>query len=385
MNGIIEKREKFESIFEKNEEVISTSPGRINLIGEHTDYNGGWVLPAAIDKNSIVLLAKNDLSIIRAYAFDLDEHLEYSPDEIPKHQGWNSYIIGVIEEVRKVKKIEGGFDILIGGNVPFGAGLSSSASIECALAYGINELFHLDISKEKLAKICQAAEHHYVGVKCGIMDQYASMMGKSGYALYLDCKTIQHQYIPIDLGEYAFLLCNTNVSHSLASSEYNTRREQCEQGVQILQKYHPNIQYLRDVDEALLKRHRQEIPDIIYQRCLYVVQENDRVNNAISVLECNDLEKLGELMYASHAGLSKMYEVSCPELDFLVEATFEHPSILGSRMMGGGFGGCTLNLIHKDTIDDFIKDVQPRYQREFGKEFSPYIAHIGDGARIINF
>jgi galactokinase len=383
MESLEEKKSTFVNKFGQRHELISCAPGRVNLIGEHTDYNEGWVLPAAIDKVSTVLLAKNDVGIIRTYAYDLKEDFEFSMKEDRPHEGWQSYVYGVIKILGK-KHIETGFDVLISGNVPFGAGLSSSASIECALAYGMNELFQLGKSKKELAFVAQGAEHNYVGVKCGIMDQYASMMGKTGHAMYLDCFTIEHEYVPLELGDYVLLLCNTNVSHSLASSAYNTRREQCEAGVAILKRHHYSIQSLRQVTEEMLHQYKNDFPDIIFQRCLYVVQENDRVKKCVKALRKGDLKALGLYMYASHRGLSEMYEVSCVELDFLVNQTKGNKNILGSRMMGGGFGGCTINIIHKDEVNEFIEKVKPIYFNEFKKEMTTYIANIGNGARVFS-
>lgn len=383
MELLEEKKSAFLEKFGQRQELISCAPGRVNLIGEHTDYNEGWVLPAAIDKVSTVLLAKNNLGVIRTYAYDLKESFEFSMSEESIHEGWQSYVYGVIKILHR-KHIAEGFDVLISGNVPFGAGLSSSASIECALAYGVNELFSLGKSRKELAFVAQGAEHNYVGVKCGIMDQYASMMGKTGHAMYLDCLEIEHEYVPLELGDYVLLLCNTNVSHSLASSAYNTRREQCEAGAALLRKHHYNIKSLRQATEEMLYQYKGDFTDVIFQRCLYVVQENERVKKCVKALKKGDLKALGLYMYASHKGLSEMYEVSCEELDFLVEQTRGNKNILGSRMMGGGFGGCTINIIHKEAVNDFIEKVKPIYFNEFKKEMTTYIANIGNGAVIIN-
>ena len=382
MDNLQEKKQVFLEQFGQKEELISTAPGRVNLIGEHTDYNNGWVFPAAIDRVSTILLAKNSLNRIRAYAYDLKENFDFPLRDDSSHQGWESYIYGVVRTLQKQVDIPSGFDILVTGNVPFGAGLSSSASIECALANGMNELFQLGIPKKELAFIAQGAEHDYVGVKCGIMDQYASMMGKKDHAMFLDCKTIEHEYVPLELGDYLLLLCNTNVSHSLANSEYNTRREQCETGVAILKKHDHHIQSLRDVSEELLHQYKDELSDLIFKRCLYVVQENDRVKKCVDALKSGNLKALGLHMYDSHRGLSEMYEVSCEELDFLVEQSKENPKILGSRMMGGGFGGCTINIIHKDEVQHFIQKVSPIYFKKFGKEMTTIIANIGEGCSV---
>lgn len=382
MDSLQEKKQIFLQRFNQKATLTSTAPGRVNLIGEHTDYNNGWVFPAAIDKVATILLAKNSLGCIRSYAYDLKEHFDFPLIDAAAHQNWGSYIYGVVRVMQRQADLSSGFDILVSGDVPFGAGLSSSAAIECALANGLNELFELGIPKKELAFIAQKAEHDYVGVQCGIMDQYASIMGKKDHAMFLDCKTVRHEYVPLELGNYLLLLCNTNVSHSLADSEYNTRREQCEMGVGILKKYQHNIQSLRDVSEELLHLHKEEFPDLIFKRCLYVIQENNRVKKCVDALKSGNLEALGLHMYEAHWGLSEMYEVSCDELDFLVEQTKENPKILGSRMMGGGFGGCTINIIHKDEVQHFIQKVSPLYLEVFGKEMTPIIANIGEGCAV---
>ncbi len=374
---------KFNDLFKNKRELIIRAPGRVNLIGEHTDYNEGWVLPASINKCSTVLLRKNNLDYSRAYAYDLDKHFEFKLNDRQKHSHWESYIFGVAMEMKNRQAKLENFDVLITGEVPFGAGMSSSASIECALVFGLNELFKCGFSKQELAHITQMAEHHFVGVKCGIMDQFTSLMGKDKHCLFLDCKTLDYEYIPLELNDYILLLCNSNVSHSLASSEYNIRREQCEQGVEILKKYKTRINSLRDVSLDELIQYKNHFPAIIYQRCLYVVQENERVHQAVEALKKGDLNLLGKLMYLSHYGLSKLYEVSCVELDFLVEQSLENKSILGSRMMGGGFGGCTINIIHKDAIDDFIEKISKKYFHQFKKEMTPYIVELGEGVRVV--
>ncbi len=375
----------FRNHFSQNPHLKATSPGRVNIIGEHTDYNGGWVLPAAIDKQAMVLIAKNGLDQHRFYAYDIQEAFEFGLAENPPTNGWEKYAFGVVRSLEKHRDIPQGMDVLITGNVPFGAGLSSSAAIECALALAINDLFELGLDKKTLAYICQKAEHDYVGVKCGIMDQFASLFGQENHAMLLDCQKVDHEYVPLELGEHVLLLCNTNVSHSLASSAYNDRRAACEKGVSILKQYYPNISQLRDVDEQQLNAQRDQLDADILTKCLYVVQENARVIQACQALKDGDLQQLGQLMYASHDGLSNMYDVSCKELDFLVGQARHFDAIIGSRMMGGGFGGCTINIIHKDEVNHFIEKVAPLYESEFGKEMTPIIAQIGNGAQSHHF
>ncbi len=378
--------EEFLELYQENPRFISFAPGRVNIIGEHTDYNDGFVLPAAVDKGTTVLIRGNGLDKCRAYAFDLEEYFEFDisqPDGLAS--GWQKYVVGVSFETKAVKNFDSGFDLVISGNVPQGAGMSSSASLECAIVGGINAVFSLNLSKEEMARISQKAEHNYAGVKCGIMDQFASAMGKENHCIFLDCRSLEYQHIPLDLGEYSLLLCNTNVSHSLADSEYNTRREQCEKGISILQEFYPEIKKLRDVELSDLIMNKNNFEDIIFQRCLYVITENNRVKDAISALQQNDLITLGELMYQSHQGLSELYEVSCEELDFLVQESKKFDYILGARMMGGGFGGCTINIIHKNKIEEFKNYISPIYKKEFNLSLDFIEANIGGGLSVISY
>jgi len=378
-------KSKFTELY-GHEPSLFRSPGRINLIGEHTDYNEGFVMPAAIDKEMVAALAPNgNESKCRLFAFDLDDSFEFDLNQMaPVDQGWPNYVMGVVDQILKRGEQLKGFDCVVGGDVPLGSGLSSSAAFECVIAYGLNDLFKLGISKLDLVKISQKAEHNYAGVMCGIMDQFASMMGKKDSAFRLDCKTLEYNYFPLDLKEYQILLINTNVKHSLASSEYNTRRQECERGVEILKKSHPEVNSLRDVTMEMLKKHQSEFEQITYQRCKFVIEENDRVLKSGKALVEGDLSAFGQLVYGSHDGLSKEYEVSCPELDFLVDETREKEFILGARMMGGGFGGCTLNVIKKDEIAKFLAEVGPRYLEKFGKEITPIEVSIEDGTSGIS-
>ncbi len=372
---------KFKELYKK-EPIISRSPGRVNLIGEHTDYNDGFVLPAAVDKEIVFALQKNSSNTVRVFALDLNESGEFFLDNFRRSEGWINYIIGVFAELsKKGVKVEG-TDILFSGNVPLGSGMSSSAALECALATGLNYLYNGNLSQIDLALVSQAAEHNFAGVKCGIMDQYASVFGKKNKVIKLDCRTLEHIYYDFDFADYLILLCDTNVKHTLASSEYNTRRSQCERGVEIIKRKYPNIKNLRDVDIEMIESCKDEMDEIIYKRCRYVIDENNRVEKACEMLEMKNFKAFGELMYKSHEGLRDMYEVSCSELDFLVEETLKHSYVLGARMMGGGFGGCTINLIHKDYVDEFVNIASQKYFDEFKKEMKNYIVRVGDGARI---
>lgn len=370
-----------------NHAVVSQSPGRINLIGEHTDYNEGLVLPAAIDKNSVFQLSKNGTSnqanikatnVSEQFSFDLTNFS-------PLVSGWQNYVMGVVSELQKLGAKFSGFDGEFGGNVPIGSGMSSSAALECSLAFGLNELFDLQFDRWQLIKACQMAEHNYAGIQCGIMDQFASMMGKKNQAMLLDCRTLEFKYFPLELGQYEILLLNSNVSHTLASSEYNTRKAECEEGIAILKKLYPTaeIKTLRDVVYTMLPICREHFPEKIYQRCRHVVLDNSRVLKATTALKNRDFQALGNLIYASHHSLQNDYEVSCPELDFLVQQTMDYPYVLGSRMMGGGFGGCTINIIEKSRTEEFIHKISSSYRSRFGIDTTPYTVSIDDGTRII--
>ncbi|MEO0340731.1 MAG: UDP-glucose--hexose-1-phosphate uridylyltransferase, partial [Bacteroidota bacterium] len=366
-------------------DLIAHAPGRINIIGEHTDYNGGFVLPAAIaEAVSIAVRKHEDEDTCILHALDLGESYQFRLSQLaPKVDGgWPNYLMGVVHELKQLGGDIKGFEAAIGGNVPLGSGMSSSAAVECATAFALNGLFDLGFDKLELIKAAQLAEHHYVGTKCGIMDQFASVMGAPNAVIRLDCESLDYAYFPLILGEYELLFLNTNVSHSLADSAYNDRRAACEKGVQILQQYYPEVSLLRHVDPSMLEKHKGELGERVYTRCQFIVQEIARVLQACEALLSKDFEQLGALMYETHEGLSKAYEVSCPELDFLVDATKDKDYIIGARMMGGGFGGCTINLIKKGYADLFIDEVGPAYLEQFGKAMTPIRTTIGEGARI---
>jgi galactokinase len=303
-------------------------------------------------------------------------------NDLKPREGWINYVIGVFSEIAaKGLKIDG-TDIVFAGDVPIGAGMSSSAALECALANGLNTLYKGSLDKLQLALVAQAAEHNFAGVKCGLMDQFASMFGKSNNVIKLDCRSMQHEYFHFDFSDFSLVLCDTGVKHSLASSEYNTRRAQCEEGVRIIQKKYSTVINLRDVTLAMMLNLKNDLNPVIYKRCIYVVEENLRVENACQVLLKNDFVNFGKLMYHSHDGLKNKYEVSCSELDFLVNCTIGNNDVLGSRMMGGGFGGCTINLIKRGAVNKFIDELSPVYQKEFGRLLKTYVVKIGDGARV---
>jgi len=365
--------------------VQAVSPGRINLIGEHTDYNEGYVMPAAINQTIKVSIQKNGSpNQCNAHSLDLDERFSFDLNNITAQpQGWQNYILGVTAELQKIGAHFEGFDVSFGGDVPIGAGLSSSAALECSFATALNELFNLGFRQMQLIKAAQLSEHNYAGTMCGIMDQFASTMGKSNSVIRLDCKTLDYDYFPLDLGQYKLLLINTKVSHSLADTEYNTRREECEQAVATIAQLHPNVKSLRYVDMRLLQKYQSQLSPIVYQRAKYIIEENARVQAASKALEEKDFTKLGQLLYQSHHGLQHEYEVSCKELDFLVDLTRDKDYILGARMMGGGFGGCTLNFIEEEKIPVFIEEAYAKYSDQFNIDPEHYIVSIGDGARIV--
>ena len=366
--------------------ILAQAPGRINIIGEHTDYNNGFVLPAAIDKKTKVWLKKNgDPSIAKIKAGNLDEEVIFNLNAFqPKESGWENYMMGVVHELQKIGAKFSGFDCEFEGNVPIGGGMSSSASLECALATGLNELFDLGFDKWQLIKACQMAEHNFVGIKCGIMDQFASIMGKKNQVMLLDCQSLDFEYFPLDLGDYQLLLLNTNVSHALASSEYNTRRAECEEGVQILQNKFPAVQSLRDASFEMLLQTADKLPTKVANRCRHIVLENDRVQMATKALMNKNFKQLGQLIYQSHFSLQKDYGVSCPELDFLVQQTLDKEYILGSRMMGGGFGGCTISIIEKKSVVSFTDLIAKEYKNQFGIDLSPYAVSIENGAGLVD-
>lgn len=374
---------RFQELYQK-EPLVVRSPGRVNLIGEHTDYNEGFVLPAAINKEIYFAIALNGTDTFRVYAYDLEECAEFNLKAISRSdKAWANYLLGVIAQFQKAGLAIKGFDLVFGGNVPMGAGLSSSAAVECGLAFALDHLHGLGLDRLTLVQMAQQAEHEYAGVLCGIMDQFASMSGKSNHAVKLDCRSLAYEYYPLDMQDYRIVLCDTQVKHNLASSEYNTRRQECATGVAVLQQYYPEMKSLRDATLAMLSRHEAELDQVVYRRCRYVVSENGRVEQACQDLQQGNIKAFGEKMYASHQGLQHDYQVSCPELDFLVEEAKNSAAVLGGRMMGGGFGGCTINLVQADVVHDFIQRMSRVYQQRFGVELKAYIAEIVDGSSLI--
>jgi galactokinase len=343
--------------------VVVRSPGRVNLIGEHTDYNQGFVLPAAVDRGiAMALKARSDRRYV-LHALDLGRRLEGDLGELAPHPDrWPNYLLGVLDQLQKAGHRLGGFELVYGGDLPIGAGMSSSAALECGLAFAMNELNGLGLDRLTMAKLSQAAEHTFVGVKCGIMDQMASLLSQKDHVMMLDCQDLSCRFVPFHSPVKIFL-CDTQVARALAESGYNQRRRQCEAGVALLRKYAPAVHSLRDVSLELLDAHRSEFDPIVYRRCRYVIEENLRVIAACEALERDNVELLGRLMNQSHQGLSRAYEVSCPELDVLAEAAAALPGVLGARMMGAGFGGCTINLVEVGAEDAFVQGMAPAFAR----------------------
>ncbi len=396
---------KFKDLFNQVPLFIR-SPGRINLIGEHTDYNMGFVLPAAINKAICLGIQKREDNEIHLHSMDYNDDHKTTIDKIVKSgKLWPDYILGVVDQVNKMDIVEDGegsrirridkmprgnistgFNIVFGGDIPPGAGLSSSAALECATAFALNELFGLRMEKIDMVKISQAAENEFVGMKCGIMDQFASMFGKKDHLIRLDCQSLEYTYIPFHLQGVKVVLFDTRVKHSLASSAYNERREQCEEGVRLVMSggLRSEVRSLRDVTEEDLLRYVQPVNELVYNRCTFIVAEIQRLLGGCKDLENNDIDAFGKKMFETHDGLSNLYEVSCKELDVLVDMVKDDPNVLGARMMGGGFGGCTINLVKNEAVEELIEKVSEMYKKETGVEMLVYEVGVENGTKIIS-
>jgi len=365
--------------------IIVKSPGRINIIGEHTDYNNGFVLPAAIDKAAYIAMSLREDTEIHLVAHDLNESFSTRIEDL-KPTGdisWPNYILGSAAQFQKNGLALRGFNAVLLSDVPIGAGLSSSAAIECATVFALNELLGTNLTRLNMLGMAQKAEHEYAGVMCGIMDQFASMMGKKDHVIRLDCQSLEYQYAPLKLEGYKIVLFNTNVKHSLASSEYNTRRNECTQAVDWVRQFEPSVQSLREVTERMLDQYVKPHNELIDKRSRFVVQEVERLLNGCLDLGNGDIQALGKKMFLTHEGLSKMYEVSCRELDWLVDFVKDSPNVMGARMMGGGFGGCTINIVKEDVIDALIESIKSAYEEAMGLPLSIYIASIENGTERI--
>ena len=400
-------RSHFFNHFNQHPSVVVKSPGRINLIGEHIDYNHGFVLPAAIDKYIEVAIGKRNDGALHMVALDLGETIIVPTHNLMPHTIiWVNYIIGVVDQVFNRMKathdefnsiennlasvknnlssnetnLAAGFNISVQGNIPLGAGLSSSAALECAVLFAINELYGLSFTKMEMALMAQSAEHTFAGVKCGLMDMFASLHGQKNKAILLDCDSLAFTYYPIELKDYSIVLFDTQIKHALASSEYNTRRVECEQGLKIIQEKYPSVKTFRDIS---IEQVEECLVTKVYQRCKYVVEEIARVQLAVQDLQKGDMQAFGKKMFETHEGLSKLYEVSCPELDFLVNELAHNENVLGARMMGGGFGGCTINIIKKTAVEEITLALTAKYAQVMHKQLSYYIISIEDGTQLV--
>lgn len=377
-------RSRFIKHFDGTTGNVYASPGRINLIGEHTDYNGGFVFPGAVDKGIMAEIRPNGTKKVLAYSIDLKDYVEFGLEESDAPRAsWARYIFGVCRELIKRGVEVKGFNTAFSGDVPLGAGMSSSAALESTFAFALNEMFGDNkIDKFELAKIGQATEHNYCGVNCGIMDQFASVFGKKGNLIRLDCRSLEYQYFPFDPVGYRLVLLDSKVKHELASSAYNKRRQSCENAVAAIQKKHPHVEFLRDANMDMLNEVKAEISAEDFMRAEYVIGEIQRVLDVCDALERADYETVGQKMYETHHGMSKLYEVSCEELDFLNDIAKEC-GVTGSRVMGGGFGGCTINLVKDELYDAFIETATKRFDEQFKHKPAVYNVVISDGSRRV--
>lgn len=375
---------KFEFIFD-DVPLLVKSPARINLLGEHTDYSDGLVLPATINRWIIFGISKRKDRIVKIHANDLNDEIQFNLNDIQNSEKeWPNYLMGVVFELLKMNYSVSGFNCLFGGNIPQGAGLSSSAAIECGLLFALNELFNFGIDKFEMAKIAQRAENEFVGMKCGIMDQFINLFGKEDCFVKLDCRSLEYEYYPFVSEDVSVVLCDSRINHSLASSEYNKRREECAEAVQILKPNIDNLKSLRDLTPESLQKFQHELNKTLYKRCNFVVNENIRVKKACEDLLQHDFIALGKEMFETHAGLRKDYEVSCSELDFLVEIATEQKGVHGARMMGGGFGGCTINLVQKRILNDFKSKIFEQYYAHTRKKAKIFEVSIVGGTSLIS-
>jgi galactokinase len=374
-------RDRFEEWSGKSPRIF-LAPGRVNLIGEHTDYNDGFVMPAAINSYTWIAAAKRSDEILNVSSEHFRESVQLRLTALagPPRKHWSDYVRGVASVFQSASHKLGGADILTYSDVPIGAGLSSSASLEISTALALIALSGIDLPPLEMAKLCQCAEHEYAGTRCGIMDQFIAVFGRARCALMLDCRSLDYQALTLP-ADISIVICNSMVKHDHAAGEYNLRRADCEDGVRLLQQFLPSIRALRDVSLADLERHRDKLPERVYRRCRHVVTENQRVLDAAAALRTEDNAALGKLMYESHASMRDDYEISCPELDFLVEFAADSEGVYGSRMTGGGFGGCTVNLVRTDAVEDFRYRISAEYKKKTGKNCEIYVCSAAQGAR----
>ncbi len=384
-------RERLRAIFHKlykREPRLFRAPGRVNLIGEHTDYNEGFVLPMAIERETVVAGAARDDSLVRVHAFDVKESAEFdlsapAGERVRGH--WLDYVEGVARVLQERGASLRGADLAIHSDVPAGAGLSSSAALEVSVGLALLSLSDLKFDLTALALAAQRAEQTYAGIKCGIMDQFTSALGRERHALLIDCRSLETEYLPLETDETAVVICDTRVKHELAASEYNTRRAECERGVELLRKSLPDIRALRDVSVSDFLPIEELLPEPIRRRCRHVVTENERTLAAAKALRAGEMRLMGRLMYLSHRSLRDDFEVSCAELDLLVEIASSFAGTVGARMTGGGFGGCTVNLVRRESLAEFQKIIVREYAKAVSYEPAIYLSEPGDGAQEIAF
>ena len=365
---------------------VVRAPGRVNLIGEHTDYNDGYVFPMAINFDIVMAARKRPDQLVRMHAIDFESTVEFSlahPIQYDAEERWSNYLRGVLWALQEAGARLSGMEMAFLGTIPQGSGLSSSAALEVATAVAVQHLTGFDIALPELALLCQKAENDFVGMKCGIMDQFISLLGRKDHALFIDCRTLDYERIPLELGDYRILVCHSGVKHSLVDSEYNRRRQECETGVRILAAKYSTVRALRDAGLDMLAACRAQMPPVIYQRCHHVITENERVLKSVKALKAGDLKLFGQLLNQSHDSLRDDYEVSCAEVDLLVTLARKVEGVLGARITGGGFGGCTVNLIHADAVDEFSKQVLPEYHKQTGIEAQVYVSTAANGAEIL--
>lgn len=379
MNNTLLKKIKSEfiNLFDKKP-IVAYAPGRINLIGGHTDYNGGYVFPAAIDKGIFAAVSKSQGEVCRVKALDVNEDFQFMLSEISPipQRGWQNYLLGVIAQLQKKGLTIKAFDLVFGGDIPIGSGLSSSASLENSILLALNQLFKLELSKKEMIQMAQKAEHEFAGVACGILDQYASMFGRKGQAFLLNCKSMEVLYTKADFRLYELILINSNVHHELSSSAYNERRKTCEA---VAKKTGVNV--VSELNQAMLFENKLELTNDEFQKAQYIIKENERVLLAYKALKTGDIPTFGSMMYATHDGLKNEYQISCPEIDFLVDLARKY-NVIGSRILGGGFGGCTLNLIKKGDTEQ-IEKICKEYKDKFKITPSIIPLKLGEGAKIL--
>ena len=372
-------RGAFQAAYGGSPEVVVAAPGRVNLIGEHTDYNDGFVMPVAIDRQIVIAAGRRPDRRIELRSLDMGGMASFSLDHITHddQQRWSNYERGVAKIFLEASLAIGGLNAVITGDVPIGAGLSSSAAVEVATGYTFKTLYDLDLNRVQLALLAQRAENDFVGMRCGIMDQYISALGRANHALLIDCRSLDYRLVPLPAGG-SIIVCDTRVQRGLVDSEYNARRRECEAGARLL-----GVEALRDVTPEELEARANELSPLTLKRCRHVVYENQRVLDGMAALEAGDLRAFGQLMYASHASLRDDYEVSCPQLDAMVEATREAPGVCGARMTGAGFGGCTVNLVDSAQAQAFAKQVTAAYTQATGLTPAIHVCKAEDGARVL--